>query len=97
MLKRLSEIDVKKWGLRAFVVLIVVLSIGIPVSFYTRVQHVAQERVTELGERAVKLMYDFGTVEQLDYQMNDLKAITTDAVFNQLTIDNEERTLNTYL
>lgn len=97
MLKRLSEIDVKKWGLRAFVVLIVVLSIGIPVSIYTRVQHVAQERVTELGERAVKLMYDFGTVEQLDYQMNDLKAITTDAVFNQLTIDNEERTLNTYL
>lgn len=97
VLKRLSEIDVKKWGLRAFVVLIVVLSIGIPVSIYTRVQHVAQERVTELGERAVKLMYDFGTVEQLDYQMNDLKAITTDAVFNQLTIDNEERTLNTYL
>ena len=29
--------------------------------------------------------------------MQALKEITTDAVFNQLTIDNEERTLNTYL
>lgn len=87
----------RKWGLRMVLVLAVVASIVVPISIYARIQHVAQQHVAELGERAVKLMYDFGTVEQLDYQMSDLKAITTDAVFNQLTIDNEERTLNTYL
>lgn len=58
---------------------------------------VLEKQAAELGETAVKLLYDFGTAEQLDYQMIGLKEITTDAVFNQLTIDNEERTLNTYL
>lgn len=51
----------------------------------------------ELGTAAVVTLYDFGTVEQLDAQMATLKQITTDEVFQQLTIDNEERTLNTYL
>lgn len=50
-----------------------------------------------IGEQAVKLLYDYGTIEQLDYQMVGLKEITTEPVFNQLTIDNEARTLNTYL
>lgn len=51
----------------------------------------------ELGIKAVKAMYDFGTVEQLDSQMALLQVITTDEVFRQLTIDSENRTLNTYL
>lgn len=58
---------------------------------------ILEKQAAELGETAVKLLYDFGTAEQLDYQMIGLKEITTDAVFDQLTIDNEERTLNTYL
>lgn len=58
---------------------------------------IMNDKVAQLGVQAVKYLYDFGTAEQLDYQMTGLKEITTDAVFNQLTIDNEERTLNTYL
>lgn len=50
-----------------------------------------------LGLQAVKLLYDFGTVAQLDDQMSELKLITTTPIYNDLTIDNEERTLNTYL
>lgn len=75
-------------------VLVTVLTIFVIIN-YRRLQLVnAQE---ELGIQAVKLLYDFGTPEQLDAQMASLKAITTEPVFNQLTIDNEERTLNTYL
>lgn len=86
-----------KWFKGAFILFAVAFAVIVPISIYARVQSVAEGRVAALGEEAVKLLYDFGTVEQLDYQMNDLKKITTDAVFNQLTIDNEERTLNTYL
>ena len=86
-----------KWFKGAFILFAVAFAVIVPISIYARVQRVAEDRVAALGEEAVKLLYDFGTVEQLDYQMNDLKKITTDAVFNQLTIDNEERTLNTYL
>ena len=50
-----------------------------------------------LGESAVMALYDFGSVYDLDRNMYDLKQITTDAVFSQLTIDNEQRSLNTYL
>lgn len=86
-----------KWFKGAFILFAVAFAVIVPISIYARVESVAEDRVAALGEEAVKLLYDFGTVEQLDYQMNDLKKITTDAVFNQLTIDNEERTLNTYL
>ena len=86
-----------KWFKGAFILFAVAFAVIVPISIYARVQSVAEDRVAALGEEAVKLLYDFGTVEQLDYQMNDLKKITTGAVFNQLTIDNEERTLNTYL
>lgn len=58
---------------------------------------ILNKTVSDIGVQAVNCLYDFGTVEQLDFQMQGLKEITTDAVFNQLTIDNEERTLNTYL
>ena len=60
-------------------------------------EQVLERDAAEIGECAVKLLYDFGSPEQLDYQMYDLQQLTTDAVFRQLTIDNEERTLNTYL
>lgn len=59
--------------------------------------HVNKVDSKTLGEQAVMLLYDFGTAEQLNKQMTELKAITTDDVFNQLSIDNSGRTLNTYL
>ena len=60
-------------------------------------RRMTDDKKAAIGEEAVKLLYDYGTIEQLDYQMSGLKEITTEEVFNQLTIDNEQRTLNTYL
>lgn len=51
----------------------------------------------DCAERAVRLLYDYGTVEQLESQQEQLKKIVTSDVYNQLTVDNEERRLNTYL
>lgn len=63
----------------------------------TKLQSTVKRQSEELGILAVKSLYDFGTSEQLDAQMDVLKTITTEPVFNQLSIDNEGRTLNTYL
>lgn len=51
----------------------------------------------KIGITAVKELYQFEKTEDLDGNMERLKRITTDSVFSQLTVDNEERTLNTYL
>lgn len=85
----------KKAWIRILVVAVIAASVLIGLIAYSR--HLTDKKIAELGENAVKLLYDYGTVEQLDFQMSGLKEITTEEVFNQLTIDNEERTLNTYL
>ena len=81
----------------ALILFYVGLMFGAFFFFFTYRDVVINRNVQEIGKQAVMCLYDFATVEQLDYQMQALKEITTDAVFNQLTIDNEERTLNTYL
>lgn len=50
-----------------------------------------------IGTKAVKLLYEFGSYEELAMQQIELQAITSEEVYNQLTFDNEERTLYTYL
>lgn len=45
----------------------------------------------------LKALYDFGTEEQLEAQQLTLRSRVTDEVFNQVSVDNEERRLNTYL
>lgn len=76
-----------------FSIVVILLSIVLVWSFRNQ----RDDFRKKLGTKAVMLLYDFGTVEELDTQMYQLKKIATDSVFNQLTIDNEERTLNTYL
>lgn len=56
-----------------------------------------QNQRKDLGIKAVKCMYEFTEVEQLQFNMFDLQKITTEPVFNQLTIDNENRALYTYV
>ncbi|WP_304427986.1 hypothetical protein [uncultured Clostridium sp.] len=56
-----------------------------------------QLQKTSIGEKAVMLMYDFEDAYDLDSHMKDLKRITTKEVYNELTINNADRTLNTYL
>ena len=50
-----------------------------------------------IGIELVKALYDFKDVYQLDSNMVIVKELTTEPVFNDLTIDNEQRTLTTYL
>lgn len=49
-----------------------------------------------LGIELIEAMYNFDSPYQLDAQMSIVKSITTEDVFNDLTIDNEERTILTY-
>lgn len=77
------------------IVLVLACAIAFTLRIYSLVH--LNDQKSALGIKAVKLLYNFGTVEQLDMQMADLYDITTKSVYNQLTIDNEERTLNTYL
>lgn len=62
-------------------------------------QDVAGKQVAkeDLGLELVKAMYDFESPYELDAQMAIVRKITTDEVFNDVTIDNEQRTLLTYL
>lgn len=52
---------------------------------------------TSTAVKAVECLYQFNKVEDLNNKMKELEKITTSSVYNQLTVDNEERTLNTYL
>lgn len=51
----------------------------------------------EIGCRAVRLLYSFHSVQELDANVNELGKFCTPEVFMDLTIDNEERLLGTYL
>lgn len=83
----------KKYGLKQYVIagsITLVLGAGIVLGGI-RLQK------ADTGVKAVKLIYDFETAYELNDQMVDLKKLTTKDVYNSLTIDNADRTLNTYL
>ena len=52
---------------------------------------------TQTAIEVVQDLYQFSKVEDLDKNMLKIRNLTTQSVYNQLTVDNEERTLNTYL
>ena len=81
---------------KVILVLSLLLVLGIEFQVVNRITN-REKEYQALGESAVMALYDFGSVYDLDRNMYDLKQITTDAVFSQLTIDNEQRSLNTYL
>jgi hypothetical protein len=51
----------------------------------------------KLGALAVKYLYNFSSIAELNSNMDMLKQITSDGVYQQLTIDNTDRTLSVYL
>lgn len=67
------------------------------VVFTTRHQKIIAKQKITIGEDLVKALYDFKDAYQLDSNMVTVKELTTDAIFNDLTIDNEQRALTTYL
>lgn len=50
----------------------------------------------DIGSRCVMLMYDFSTPQELATNQRLLQNITTDQVFETLTIDNTNRAVNAY-
>lgn len=78
--------------------LIVVVAVAVCFDFFYVSLHSNSKGVKEkVGKEVVKLLYDFASMEQLEGQQLQLKSKVTEDVFNQLTVDNEERRLNTYL
>jgi hypothetical protein len=51
----------------------------------------------QVGLLAVKYLYHFSSLEELDANMDELKKISTPEVYRKLTIDNTDRSLNVYL
>jgi len=51
----------------------------------------------DVGVLAVKYMYNFSGVGELDNNMEGLKKITSEAVYNELTLDRTDKALNVYL
>lgn len=51
----------------------------------------------EVGVKLVNYLYTFSDMYELDTNKNKLKTLCTSGVFNELTVDNEERTMRTYL
>lgn len=76
-------------------VVAVVLAVAILTAMIAR--NTSSKRKQELAKSVVQCLYDFGTKEQLEAQQRLLKGKVTDTVYNQLTYDNEQRRLNTYL
>lgn len=88
----------KKLKKAVIIVVIVVIIALIAFSVYFLHKKAAVDECREeIGKQLVLALYDFYSPEQLDEQMRVVQLLTTEPVFNQLTIDNEERTLNTYL
>lgn len=81
------------------VVVIVFITVCIMVCiFYKVVQEYNKKKNSEeLGINTVKLLYDFRDYDELAANQVALMECTTEEVYNQLTFDNEERTLYTYL
>lgn len=50
-----------------------------------------------VGVQAVKLLYDFESLDQLNQQMQSLEDICTPEVYTQLSATNQEKALNVYL
>jgi hypothetical protein len=60
--------------------------------------YMGKEYETEsIGLELVNALYNFSSPYELNRQMEIVNAITTESVYNDLTIDNEERTMLTYL
>lgn len=94
MLQKLSKIlfSSVKTGYVVIISLCTLLSIFL---FFYRSNQVHKK--IEVGKQAVLAMYNYSDSSQLDLQMKLLKRITTEEVFNQLTFDNTEKSLRTYL
>lgn len=90
-----SSIKDKVQKIVPYLFFIVIFVITVIVLRALNLNHIYETK-RQLGENAVLAMYDYNNAEQLDAQMTLLRAMTTEDVFKQLTIDNKVRTLRVY-
>lgn len=50
-----------------------------------------------VGVKAVKLLYDFGNIKQLENNLEDLEDLMTERCYYKTTVLNSDKSLNTYL
>lgn len=74
----------------------IVLSIALVLGI-AGVYHLINMQAKDVGTTAVNYLYDFTDLQELADNMSALKSLCTEEVYSVLTIDNEERALNTYL
>ena len=86
---------IKSLSKRIVAVLLVAFAFSLLFGILVKVTN--DNRKTKIGVNAVQLLYQFKNLEELGRHQNSLKNITTEDVFDIITVDNEERTLNTYL
>ena len=91
--------DIHRATQKFYIFLIVYLTGCTPVSCFAvtlNIKRIEAKR-TQTAIEVVQDLYQFSKVEDLDKNMLKIRNLTTQSVYNQLTVDNEERTLNTYL
>ena len=86
----------KKW-LKIVGLMVAVVAVWVVLLWLKDRLEFSQESNERLGLVAVNSLYSFEDLAQLDRQMVTLKEVTSEEVFNQLTLDYEERSLGTYL
>lgn len=91
---KLDPAAVKRWGkifsLALLIAAIMVAPIYIKKVFFHTVK-------SQLAVDTIKALYEFGDEDQLEANQSLLKHYVTEDVYNQLTYDNDQRRLNTYL
>ena len=85
-----------KSSIAVTIIILVMVSIVSCIAVTLNIKRIEAKR-TQTAIEVVHDLYQFSKVEDLDKNMLKIKNLTTQSVYNQLTVDNEERTLNTYL
>lgn len=81
---------------RRFIFSLIAIFLAIMCSLYL-ILNINNNENRSVGVLVVNTLYSYTSPQELDHNMVDLKKLCSEPVYNQLTIDNEERTLNTYL
>ena len=85
-----------KFSIVIAIIIIVMVSMVSCFAVTLNIKRIEAKR-TQTAIEVVQDLYQFSKVEDLDNNMLKIRNLTTQSVYNQLTVDNEERTLNTYL
>ena len=81
-----------KFSIVIAIIIIVMVSMVSCFAVTLNIKRIEAKR-TQTAIEVVQDLYQFSKVEDLDKNMLKIRNLTTQSVYNQLTVDNEERTL----